>query len=120
MAHLKPKSAKAKGRALQNYVVEQLLNEFPMLEDDDIKGAIMGERGEDIKLSPLAKRKIPFSFECKNVERLQFWSSVEQAEANKRENAIPSLVIKKNHKEPYISLPLDDFINIIKPKGNEY
>lgn len=113
---MKAKSAKAKGRALQNHVVELLLSAFPMLEDDDIKGAIMGERGEDIKLSPLAKKKIPFSFECKNVERLQFWSSVEQAEANKRENAIPALVIKKNRKDPYISLPLDDFINLIKDK----
>tara|TARA_R100001443_G_scaffold117107_1_gene139957 strand:+ start:205 stop:546 length:342 start_codon:yes stop_codon:yes gene_type:complete len=113
---MKAKSAKAKGRALQNHVVESLLSAFPMLEDDDIKGAIMGERGEDIKLSPLAKKKIPFSFECKNVERLQFWSSVEQAEANKRDDAIPVLVVKKNRKEPYISLPLNDFINLIKER----
>ena len=88
----------------------------PKLEEDDIKSQTMGMTGEDIILSPAARKLIPYSFECKNVERLQFWSSVEQAEANKRENAIPALVIKKNRKDPYISLPLDDFINLIKDK----
>jgi len=108
---MKAKSAKAKGRVLQNYVVKLLLKAFPMLEDDDIKGAIMGERGEDIKLSPLARKKIPFSFECKNVERLRFWQSVEQAETNsKLKGGIPALVVKKNRKDPYICLPLFDFI----------
>ena len=114
MVNLKPKSAKAKGRMLQNYVRDKLAEAFPTLDSEDIKPAIMGERGEDIKLSPLARKKIPFSFECKNVERLQFWSSVKQAESNKREDTVPVLVVKKNHREPYISLPFDDFINLIK------
>ena len=67
---MKTSSKKGKGRRLQNYVRNTLLEAFKSLEEDDVKAAIMGESGEDIKLSPAAKRKIRYSFECKNVERL--------------------------------------------------
>ena len=70
------RSAKAKGRRLQNFVRDALRDKYSKLEEDDIKSAIMGVGGEDIVLSPAARKVIPYSFECKNVERLQFWSSV--------------------------------------------
>ena len=107
------KSAKAKGRKLQNFVRDELRTAFPELEEDDIKSQTMGMTGEDIVLSPLARKAIPYSFECKNVERLQFWSAVEQAEANCKEGIIPAVVVKKNRKNPYIAIPLDCFIKII-------
>ena len=66
---MKVKSAKAKGRKLQNNVVEELRKAYPELEDDDIKAQIMGVSGEDVVFSPLAKRLIGLSFECKNQER---------------------------------------------------
>ena len=57
--NMKTSSAKAKGRKLQDLVRDKLLEKFKnYLEEDDIKSAIMGETGEDIKLSPAAKRKI--------------------------------------------------------------
>ena len=107
------KSVKAKGRKLQNLVRDALRKSFPSLEEGDIKSQTMGMVGEDIVLSPIAKKVIPFSFECKNVERLQFWASIEQAESN-CENRIPAIVVKKNNKQPYIAIPLDSFIEIIK------
>ena len=63
---MKPRSAKNKGRRLQNFVRDLLRKTFPKLEDDDIKSQTMGMPGEDIVLSPAAKRAIPYSFECKN------------------------------------------------------
>ena len=42
----------------------------------------MGMSGEDIVLSPAAKRVIKYSFECKNQERLNLWKSLEQADSN--------------------------------------
>lgn len=106
------RSSKAKGRRLQNLVRDKLREKFTSLEEDDIKSAIMGTVGEDIVLSPAAKKVIPFSFECKNVERLQFWKTVEQAEGNSN-GRIPVIVVKKNGKKPYIALPLDDWIELI-------
>ena len=91
-----PKSSKAKGRKLQNMVRDALRSAFPDLEEDDIKSQTMGMTGEDIVLSPAARKVIPYSFECKNVERLQFWSSVDQCEVNCKEGLSPILVVKKN------------------------
>ena len=51
---MKISSRKAKGRALQNWVVERLMVYFSFLQEGDIKGAIMGETGSDIKMSPLS------------------------------------------------------------------
>ena len=50
-----PRSRKAKGRRLQQEVCNLLLEQFSHLEQDDIKPAIMGESGEDVKLSPAAR-----------------------------------------------------------------
>ena len=117
---MKIKSAKAKGRALQNLVRDKLRDIFvyttriPKLQEDDIKSQTMGMTGEDIVLSPKAREMIPYCFECKNVERLQFWSTVEQVENNTKKGSIPAIVMKKNRKKPYVAIPLDHFITILK------
>ena len=76
-------SSKAKGRRLQNYVRDRLHEIFikswkklPKLEEDDIKSQTMGMTGEDIVMSPAAKKIIPYSFECKNVEKLNIWNAL--------------------------------------------
>ena len=109
-----PKYSKAKGRKLQNFVRDELRVAFPSLEEDDVKSQTMGMPGEDIVLSPAARKVIPYSFECKNVERLQFWSSVEQCETNCKEELSPILIVKKNRKDPYACIPIDIFISLIK------
>ena len=106
------RASKAKGRRLQNLLRDLLREKFPQLEDDDIKSATMGIAGEDIVLSPAARKEIPYSFECKNVERFQFWSSVEQAESNCN-GRVPVVVVKKNGKTPYVVLPLDNWLDLI-------
>ena len=110
---MKTSSKKSKGRRLQNYVRDNLLSAFPSLEEDDVKVAIMGESGEDIKLSPAAKRKIQYSFECKNVERLNMWQAIEQAESNCEDRA-PVVVFKRNRSKTYLTIEFDKFINMIK------
>ena len=109
-----PKYSKAKGRKLQNLLRDELRVAFPSLEEDDVKSQTMGMPGEDIVLSPAARRKIPYSFECKNVERLSFWATVKQCKANCKETVSPAIVVKKNRKDPMVAIPLDIFIKIIK------
>ena len=36
----------------------------------------MGAGGEDLLLSPAARRKFGFSVECKNVEKLNVWNAM--------------------------------------------
>ena len=110
---MKSRSAKNKGKRLQNSVRDILLETFNQLEPDDIRSAIMGESGEDIKLSPAARKLIPYSFECKNQEKLNIWSSLEQAEENAQKGK-PVLVFKRNRSKTYAVLQLEDFIELIK------
>ena len=110
---MKTSSKKGKGRRLQNYVVEQLANTFTVLEDDDIKPAIMGESGEDIKLSPAARKLIPYSFECKNQERLNIWSSLTQAKDNSN-GFSPILIFKRNRSNVYACIDFELLLNFIK------
>jgi hypothetical protein len=110
---MKTRSAKSKGRRLQNKVKEILLEAFSELEPDDIRTAIMGESGEDIKLSPAARKQIPYSFECKNQEKINIWESLIQAEENSGDSN-PVLVFKRNRSKTYAVLEIEDFIDLIK------
>ena len=110
-----PRSSKAKGRRLQNFVRDMLREIYtPTLHEDDIKSQTMGMTGEDIILTPAARKLIPFSFECKNVERLQMWSAIEQCEANKPDGTDTAVVFKKNGKQPYIAIPLTVFCDMLQ------
>lgn len=109
---MKPKSRKAKGRKLQNWVRDKLLTVFESdLTKEDIKPAIMGESGEDIKLSPKARELIPFSIEIKNQEAVNLWEAYAQASQYKYE---PLVVIKRNKHKPLIIMDAEIFFCIIK------
>ncbi len=112
---MKTSSKKGKGRRLQNFVRDKLYEYFPSLRQGDIKSAVMGESGEDIKLSPAAKDLIKFSFECKNQERLNIWESLVQAETNCK-NRIPVVVFKRNRSKTYIAFELEEFLTLIGDK----
>ena len=107
------KSAKAKGRRLQNLTRDKLREAFPSLEEDDIKSQTMGMPGEDIVLSPAARKSIEYSFECKNKERLDLWKSLEHAAENRADRE-PVLVIKRNRSKVYAVIEFDKFVDLIK------
>jgi hypothetical protein len=110
---IKPRSRKAKGRRLQNELVQLLLKYFPELTEDDVRGAIMGESGEDIKLSARAKELIPFSLEAKYQEQLSIWSALGQAAKNAK-GRIPALVFRRNRSKTYIVFEIEDFFKLWK------
>ena len=112
---MKTRSAKAKGRRLQDSVRKLLLENFPQLEDDDIKTAIMGESGEDIHLSPAARKLIPYSIECKNQEALSIWAALKQAEENSDVWA-PMVIFKRNRSKTYAVLEIDKLLELLKKR----
>jgi len=85
------------------------------IHEDDIKTAVMGESGEDIKMARAAREKVPFSIECKNVEKLNVWAAYEQAKENSGKYE-PLLVMKKNRKKPLVVMDADAFIELLKNK----
>ena len=113
---MKTRSGKAKGRRLQNKIRDVLLEHFSdKLEPDDVKVAIMGESGEDIKLSPAARKLIPYSFECKNQEKLSIWEALNQAKENSGDYP-PVLIFKRNRSKTYVTIELEEFIKLINDK----
>ncbi len=113
---MKTSSGKAKGRRLQNKIRDVLLEHFSdKLEPDDIRSQIMGMSGEDIVLSPAARKLIPYSFECKNQEKLSIWSSLEQAAENSGDYP-PVLIFKRNRSKTYVTIELEEFIKLINVK----
>ena len=109
---MKSRSAKNKGKRLQNNFRDLLLETFRQLEPDDIRSAIMGESGEDIKLSPAARKLIPYAFECKNQEKLNIWDSLSQAEENAGDYD-PVVIFKRNRSKTYAVVNIDKFIELI-------
>ena len=110
---MKPRSAKNKGKRLQNKVRDLILEKFnKKLEEDDVRSITMGDSGEDILLSPAARKLFPFSVECKNQEKLNIWSSLEQAESNSGKHT-PLLIFKRNRTKTYAVLEFDKLLELL-------
>jgi hypothetical protein len=109
---MKPRSAKNKGKRLQNKVRDLILEKFNQLEPDDVRSVTMGESGEDILLSPAARKLFPFSTECKNQEKLNIWSSLEQAETNSGKH-IPIVIFKRNRTKTYVALEFEKLLELL-------
>ena len=109
---MKTRSAKNKGKRLQNDVRDLILETFKELEPDDVRSTTMGDSGEDVLLSPAARKLFPFSVECKNQEKLNIWSSLEQTETNAGKHT-PLLIFKRNRSKTYAVLQLDDLMEML-------
>ena len=115
---MRTSSRKAKGRRLQNWVRDTLLSVFKTLDDNDISCAIMGETGEDIKLSNPARKLIPYSFECKSQERLNVWQALNQADGNSKGHE-PVLVFKRNRSKIYAVVEFDHLLKLLELNNNQ-
>ena len=109
---MKPRSAKNKGKRQQNKIRDLILEKFDSLEKVDVRSITMGDSGEDILLSPAARRLFPFSVECKNQEKLNIWSSIEQAEENSGNHA-PLVIFKRNRTKTYAVLEFDKLLELL-------
>jgi len=80
----------------------------------------MGAPGEDILLSPRARRDIPYSLECKHRASSAVYKYLEQRDNYNNPNMgeernYPSVVfLKANHKEPIVIMYAEDFLKLIK------
>ena len=113
---MRVRSAKAKGRRLQQLVRDTLLSWAKSLEPDDIRSTAMGQSGEDILFSPAARRIYPFSIECKNVEKLNIWKAIEQAEDNANGHT-PVVIFTRNSAKVYITLEFNKFMELYNEKN---
>lgn len=107
------RSCKAKGRRLQNLVAKKII-ELTGLPKTDVKPAIMGEGGIDIKLSQAARDIFPFAVECKAHEKLNIWSALEQATNSAvKENLEPLVIFKRSNSKTYVVIELNYFFKLL-------
>lgn len=104
------KSCKAKGRLLQNWVKAELTVPWSYLRPEDVKVAIMGEKGADIQLSPEAKKLFPYQIECKNLKKFVGYKYFKQAQQHG--GLTPLVVIKANKEDPLVIIKASDFFKL--------
>jgi hypothetical protein len=114
---MRPQSAKAKGRRLQQWVRDKLV-ECLNIHPEDIESRSMGAGGEDLIMARAARQKFPHSIECKNVEKLNIWDAYEQASANCGDYE-PIVVMKKNGKKPLVVVDAEYYISLFGGKTDE-
>ena len=112
---LKPSSAKGKGRRAQQWLRDRFLSHLSFVHHmdhpDHVRSTPMGVSGEDLQISPTARQYLPFACEIKNSERIGFWPTVKQAEANANGN-VPLILFTKNRTDPWIAVPAEAFLAI--------
>ena len=92
-----------------------LLKAFPALQDDDIKVVPSGVPGEDLWLSPAARALLPFTFELKNVEKLNIHEALKQAEGHADKTGFcPILMFRRNNTPMFVALRAEEFLRLIK------
>jgi hypothetical protein len=107
---MKTASAKNKGRKFQQWVRDKLI-EVLDIDPQDIESRSMGAAGEDLMLARSARELFPFSIECKNVERLNFWDAYKQAQENAGDHE-PIVFVKRNHQKPLVLVDAVRFIEM--------
>jgi hypothetical protein len=105
-------SAKAKGRRLQQAVRDSILRTFPSLEADDVRSTSMGAGGEDVQLSPAARKLFPYSVECKNLAKIAVFNYYAQATGHNDHE--PLVVIKQDRSKPLAVVDLEHFMELVK------
>tara|TARA_R110002020_G_scaffold33278_3_gene101520 strand:- start:2492 stop:2833 length:342 start_codon:yes stop_codon:yes gene_type:complete len=105
---MKTQSAKAKGRKLQNWVRDKLI-ELLSVHEEDVESRSMGASGEDLIMAQTARKKFPYSIECKNQERINIWNAYQQADTNSGKYE-PILFIKRNNHKPLVVIDAEHFI----------
>lgn len=110
---MKPSSAKAKGRVFQQLVRDKILSTFPSLEADDVRSTSMGANGEDVQISPAARKLFPYQIECKSREKVAVYGMYEQAQQHGK-SFEPLVVIKQNRCKPLAIVDFDHFMELVK------
>jgi len=109
---MKTSSAKAKGRKLQQWFAN-LLVETLGVDEEDIESRPMGSQGEDIIMGKQTRQVFPYSVECKNQEAVNVWKAYEQATENCK-GYEPLVVIKRNRTKPLVLVDAEYFVELHK------
>ena len=115
---IKAQSAKAKGRRLQQAVRDAILDSFKSLESDDVRSTSMCAGGEDVLLSPAARKLFPYTIECKNLAKIAVYNYYVQATGHN--DYEPLVVIKQNRSKPLAVVDFDHFMGLVRRNNDRF
>ena len=107
---MKTQSAKSKGRRLQQWFRDLLIEKLEV-HPEDIESRSMGAGGEDLIMARAARKKFPYSIECKNQESVNIWKAYEQAGENSGDYE-PIVVLKRNNTKPLVLVDAEYFVKL--------
>lgn len=108
---MKTQSAKAKGRKLQQWTRDRILDVYSHLEEDDVRSTSMGASGSDVQLSPLARKSFDYDVECKSLARVGVYRFIDQC--NNRGDAQPLVIVKENRRRPLAIVDAEHFFELL-------
>lgn len=116
---IKPSSAKAKGRALQQWTCQKIsdLLGVPWGSDETIASREASQSGTDVRLVGEAKQRFPFSVECKAQESWAIHSWIEQAQQNREPGTDWLVVAKRSRKPPVVVMDAERFFDMLTRLG---
>jgi len=111
-SNIRPQSAKQKGRLFQQWVRDKILEWNPELHKDDVRSTSMGAGGEDVQLSPAARKLFPYQIECKSKRAYAVYK--DYAQAGEHGTFEPVLILKANGKVPMAVVTAEHFFDLVR------
>jgi len=109
------RSSKAKGRLGQQEVRDAILKAFPHLKPDDVRSTAMGQNGEDIQLSPQARKRLPVSIEVKR--RKDFATLYGYVEQAKQDGEYEPVVFLRGDRKPWLCIiSMEHYLELCQKK----
>ena len=102
---------KQRGRSFQQEVRDLILATFAELEPDDCKSTSMGAQGEDVQLSPAARRVIPIQIECKRMKASPIYNWYNQAKAHGKHE--PVVFIRADREPALVVLSATTYLGMM-------
>lgn len=84
------------------------------MEPDDVRSTSMGATGEDVTLSPAARKKVPYQIECKNKATSQVHTYYAQAKGHGPHE--PLVIVKKDRDAVLVVMEFEHFLQLLKDK----
>lgn len=115
---IRPQSAKAKGRRLQQWACKKISEltgyEWGSSGDDKpIESRPMGQSGTDVRMESHVRKLFPYSVECKFQESWSIPAWIEQAKANEAEGTDWLLIVKRSQKRPVVIMDATKFFELL-------
>jgi hypothetical protein len=97
-------------------VRDQILKTFPHLEADDVRSTAMGQSGEDVQLSPAARKVLPYQIEVKNKAKSQIHTYYDQAKSHGKYE--PMVVVHRDRGIYLATVSLDNLLQLLQQIEN--